>query len=124
VIHAKSDVRDGTIGFRCLPASQHFRFLESALIVAEAPVLDAAKLNVSGTGHTLTLSGERVFEPDGDGRGYYRRELNEGKFSRSIQLSEDYEPANTEARSDARLLIIRVPRGEHAKPRQITMQTA
>jgi HSP20 family protein len=83
-----------------------------------------AKLNVSGTGHTLTLSGERVFEPDGDGRGYHRRELNEGMFSRSIQLPEDYEPANAEARYEAGLLIIRVPRGEHAKPRQITVQTA
>jgi HSP20 family protein len=95
-----------------------------ALIVAEAPGLDAAKLNVSGMGHTLTISGERVFEPDGDGWGYHRRELNEGKFSRSIQLPEDYEVGNAEARYEAGLLIIRLPRAERAKPRQITVQTA
>jgi HSP20 family protein len=114
----------GPSGFGAYPPINIFDSPEGALVVAEAPGLDAAKLNVSGTGHTLTISGERVFEPDGEGWGYHRRELNEGKFSRSIQLPEDYEPANAEARYEAGLLIIRVPRGEHAKPRQITVQTA
>ncbi len=114
----------GPSGFGAYPPVNIFDSPEGALVVAEAPGLDAAKLRVTGTGRTLTISGERVFKPDGNGLGYHRRELSEGKFSRSIQLPEDYEPANAEARYEAGLLIIRVPRGEHAKPRQITVQTA
>ncbi len=114
----------GPSGSGAYPPVNIFDSPEGGLIVAEAPGLEAAKLNVSGTGHTLSISGERKFEPDGDGRGYHRRELNEGKFSRSIQLPEDYDPANAEARYEAGLLIIRVPRGERAKPRQIAVQTA
>lgn len=114
----------GPSGFGAHPPVNIFDSPEGALIVAEAPGLDAAKFNVSGTGHTLTISGVRVFEPDGGGLGYHRRELNEGRFSRSIQLPEDYQPGNAEARYEAGLLIIRVPRTERAKPRQITVQSA
>jgi HSP20 family protein len=113
----------GPSGSGAYPPINIFESPEGALIVAEVRGLDTAKLNVTGTGHTLTISGERQFEPNGDGRGYHRRELNEGKFSRSIQLPDDYEAGKAEARYEAGLLIIRVPRAEHAKPRQITIQT-
>ena len=114
----------GPSGFSAYPPVNIFDSPEGALIVAEVPGLDTAKLSVTGAGRTVTISGEREFEPDGNGWGYHRRELNEGKFSRSIQLPEDYETGKAEARYDAGRLIVRVPRAEHAKRRQITIQTA
>jgi HSP20 family protein len=114
----------GPSGFGAYPPVNIFDAAEGALIVAEAPGLDTSKLSVTGAGHTLTINGERALEPDGDRRGYHRRELNEGRFSRSIQLPEDYEAGKAEARYEAGLLIIRVPKAEHAQPRQITVQTA
>jgi HSP20 family protein len=114
----------GPSGSGAYPPVNIFDSPEGALIVAEVPGLDTAKLNVTGAGRTLTISGEREFKPDGAGRGYHRRELNEGKFSRSIQLPDDYEAGKAEARYEAGLLIVRVPRAERAKPRQITVQTA
>lgn len=113
----------GPSGSGAYPPVNIFDSPEGALIVAEIPGLDTAKLSVTGTGHTLTISGERAFEPNGN-VGYHRRELREGKFSRSIQLPEDYEAGKAEARYEAGLLIVRVPRTERAKPRQITVQTA
>ncbi len=114
----------GPSGFGAYPPVNIFDSAEGALIVAEVPGLDPAKLAVTGTGHTLAIGGERHFEPEGKGWGYHRRELNEGKFSRSIQLPEEYEAGKAEARYEAGLLIIRIPRAEHATPRQITVQTA
>jgi HSP20 family protein len=114
----------GPSGFGAYPPVNIFDSPEGALIVAEIPGLDTAKLSVMGAGRTLAISGERKFEPDGEGREYHRRELNEGKFSRSIQLPEDYEAGKAEARYEAGLLIVRVPRADHAKPREITVQTA
>jgi HSP20 family protein len=114
----------GPSGFGAYPRVNIFDSPEGALIVAEIPGLDTAKLSVTGAGRTVTISGEREFEPDGIGWGYHRRELNEGKFSRSIQLPEDCEAGKAEARYEAGLLIVRVPRAEHAKPRQITVRTA
>lgn len=114
----------GPSGFGAYPPVNIFDSPEGALIVAEIPGLDGAKLNVTGVGHTLTISGERQFAPGGKGWGYHRRELSEGKFSRSIQMPDDYETGQAEARYDAGLLIVRVPRAERAKPRQITVHTA
>jgi HSP20 family protein len=114
----------GPSGSGAYPPVNIFDSPEGALIVAEIPGLDTAKLSVTGAGHTLTISGERQFEPDGNGRGYHRRELSEGKFSRSIQLPEDYEAGKADAHYEAGLLIVRAPRTEQAKPRQISVQTA
>ena len=114
----------GPSGFGAYPPVNIFDSAEGALIVAEVPGIDLTKLVVTGTGHTLTISGERQFQPDGKALGYHRRELNEGRFSRSIQMPEDYEAGKAEARHEAGVLMIRVPRTEQAAPRQITVQTA
>jgi HSP20 family protein len=114
----------GPSGFGAYPPVNIFDSPEGALIIAEVPGLDIVKLNILGTGRTLTISGERQFEPDGKGWGYHRRELSEGRFSRSIQLPNDYQAGQAEACYEAGLLIVRVPRAEHAKPRQIPVQAA
>ena len=114
----------GPLGFGAFPPVNIFESPEGALIVAEAPGLDPAKINVTGTAHTLSISGERRFESDGKGRGYHRRELSEGKFSRSIQLPDEYEAGRAEARYEAGLLTIKVPRSEQSRPRQISVQSA
>lgn len=114
----------GLSGFGAYPPVNIFDTPEGALVVAEAPGLNAAKLDVAGKGRTLTISGKREFEPEGGGWGYHRRELNDGMFSRSIQLPEDYDVNLAEARYEAGLLVVRIPRAERAKRRQITVQTA
>jgi HSP20 family protein len=114
----------GLSGYGAYPPINIFDSAEGALVVAEAPGLDASKIAVAGQGRTLTIGWERQFEPDGDGRGYHRRELNEGRFSRSIQLPEEYDASRAEARYESGVLIVRIPRAEHTKPRQITVQTA
>jgi len=113
----------GPSGSGSYPPVNIFESPEGALIVAEAPGLDVGKLNVTGAGRTLSISGERRFEIDGKGWGFHRRELSEGKFSRSIQLPEDCEAGKAEARYEAGLLIIKVPRSEKSKPQQIAVQS-
>jgi HSP20 family protein len=114
----------GISGYGVFPLINIFDSTEGAVVVAELPGLDASNIAVAGEGRTLTISGERSFEPNIGARGYHRRELNEGKFSRSIQLPEEYDVSRAEARYDAGLLIVRIPGAEHAKPRQITVQSA
>lgn len=114
----------GISGFGAYPPVNMFDSEEGAVVVLEVPGLDTSKLNITGQGRTLTIAGERKFSPNGNGRGYHRRELGEGKFSRSIQLPEDYDVSKAEAKYDAGILQIKVPRSERAKQRQITVQTA
>ena len=114
----------GLSGHGAFPLINIFDSKDGAVVVAEIPGLDASKIGIVGEGRTLTISGERTFKPEGNLRGYHRRELSEGKFSRSIQLHEDYEVSGADARYEAGVLIVRIPRAERAKPRQITVQNA
>jgi len=114
----------GLSGYGVFPPINIFDSIEGAVVVVELAGLDASKIEVAGEGRTLTISGDRRFAPDLSARGYHRRELTEGKFSRSIQLPEDYDVSRAEARYEAGLLVVRVPTAERAKPRQITVQRA
>ena len=113
----------GPSGFGAYPPVNIFDSSDGAILVAEVPGLETSSLNIAGKGRTLTISGQREFKP-GNGWGFHRRELNEGKFSRSIQLPEDYDVSKAEARYEAGVLTIRVPRAERAQERKITVQTA
>jgi HSP20 family protein len=95
-----------------------------AVIVAEVPGLDPSQIDVKNQGRTLTISGERK-PAEGEGAtGYHRRERSFGAFSRSIQLADDVDLRQANAKYENGLLIIRVPKAEAAKPRQITVATA
>ena len=54
--------------------------------------------------------------------GYHRRERSFGAFSRSIQLPEDLDLQKASAKYENGLLVVRVPKAESSKPRQITIQ--
>ena len=55
----------GLSGVGAYPPVNIFDTPEGALVVAEARGLDAAKIHVAREGHTLTINGEREFEPNG-----------------------------------------------------------
>jgi HSP20 family protein len=114
----------GPSGYGAYPPVNIFDSPEGALVVAEVPGLDPSKMNISGQGHTLTISGERRFEHEGAGWGYHRRELSEGQFSRSIRLPEEFEANRAQARYEAGLLMVKIPRAEHAKAQKISIESA
>ena len=59
----------------------------------------------------------------GNAQGYHRRERAQGEFTRSMQLPDQFDLAKAEAKYEKGMLIVRVPKREEAKPRQITVQS-
>jgi HSP20 family protein len=114
----------GPSGYGAFPPVNIFDDGEGLVIMAELPGMDPAALNVAGQSNTLTISGERKRAEADDFEGYHRRERSFGEFSRSIQLPNDLDLAKATARYEAGVLIVRVPKAESAKPRQITVQGA
>ncbi len=114
----------GLSGYGAYPPINVFQDKEGgAMIVAEVAGLDSSKVQVSSQGRTLTLSSERKPGEADKTLGFHRRERSFGEFSRSLQLPEDYDLQRAEAKYENGLLIIRVPKAEAAKPRQISVQT-
>jgi HSP20 family protein len=91
---------------------------------AELPGIKAGDIEISATGNTLSLSGERKIPEEKDNVKYHRRERESGKFSRMIALPAQINTAKVEAHSGEGILIVTLPKADEAKPRQITIQAA
>ncbi|AJW44521.1 MULTISPECIES: Hsp20/alpha crystallin family protein [Ralstonia] len=97
---------------------------ESVEIVAFAPGLDPAQIDVSIDKGLLTISGERK-RPDMDSSDetrVYADERFAGAFRRVIELPQDVDPDKVSARYVNGCLTISVGKSEASKPRSITVQ--
>lgn len=111
----------GLSGHGAYPPINVFEDKEGLVIVAEVPGLDAGQIELGCQGRTLTVHSERKAR-EVERTAYHRRERSFGQFSRSIQLPEDYDLQKAAAKYENGLLVIRVPKAERSKPRQITVQ--
>ncbi|NTZ83388.1 Hsp20/alpha crystallin family protein [Burkholderia metallica] len=94
-------------------------------IVAFAPGLDPAKIDISVDRRLLSISGERTAPDEGttdDERRIYANERFMGAFRRVIELPQDADPDKIEARYTNGCLTIRVGKSEASKPRAIAVQ--
>jgi HSP20 family protein len=98
---------------------------ESIEIVAFAPGIDPAKLDVSIDKRLLTISGEREFpqtEAAGDDTRTYAQERFAGRFRRAIELPQHADPDKASARYVDGCLVVSVAKRESSKPRAIAVQ--
>lgn len=86
---------------------------------AELPGMKAENLDISITGNSLALAGERKIERETGEAKYHRREREGGKFSRVVELPEHVDPDKAGARMNHGVLTVTLPKAETAKPRQI-----
>jgi HSP20 family protein len=97
---------------------------DSIEIVAFAPGIDAAGLDVSIDKGVLSISGER--KPSGqdvsDETRVYAQERFTGAFRRVIELPQTADPDKVQARYENGCLMITVGRRESSKPRAISVQ--
>lgn len=91
---------------------------------AELPGIKASDLDISVTGTSVTISGERKIPEEGEGATYHRREREAGRFSRTVTISDPVETAKIEAECKNGVLTITLPKAEESKPRQIAVKSS
>lgn len=89
---------------------------------AELPEVKAGDLDISVTGTSVTVSGERKIPSPNESATYHRREREGGHFSRVIGLPRQVDPGKVEAHSGDGILTIVLPKIEETKPKQITVK--
>ncbi|HYY12930.1 MAG TPA: Hsp20/alpha crystallin family protein [Chthoniobacterales bacterium] len=94
------------------------------LIKAELPEMKKEDVKVTVENGVLTISGERKFEKEEKKRKYHRVERGYGTFLRSFTLPDDADASKVKAEFKNGLLTVRVPKSEHAKPKQIEVNVA
>lgn len=90
-------------------------------IRAELPGLTADEIDLSVTGDSISISGERIITHEENAK-YHRRERESGRFNRILNLPGQIDVDKVDASSVAGVLTIRLPKSEAAKPRQITIK--
>ncbi len=88
---------------------------------ADLPGIDPAQLEVTVTGgNQLTVQGERT-APKFEGASWLRQERPFGKFVRAVTLPTLVDADKVEAKYEAGVLRLTLPKHEAAKPRKITV---
>jgi len=96
---------------------------EDAFIIrAELPGVKLEDVDISMTGDTLTVKGERKPPADVKEEEYECCEVCYGNFSRSITLPVTVEADKIQATMENGILEMRLPKVPEAKPTKITVK--
>jgi len=82
---------------------------------AVVPGLTAEDLNIEVIENIITIKGEFKAEDS----SFLLQELPSGKFHRSLRMPTELDASRAQAEIKNGLLTVRVPKSEHALPRQI-----
>ncbi len=91
---------------------------------AELPGIKAEDLDISVTGDSLSISGERKIAEEDKNAKYHRKERESGKFSRIVALPTQVDTGKVEATAVDGILKVTLPKAEAAKPKQIRVKAA
>jgi HSP20 family protein len=86
-----------------------------------APGLDEQSLNVTVHEDTLAIEGELKFQAPEGARTIWQ-EFGPARFRRSLRLGAAVDAARVEAMYRNGLLLVRMPKAEHARPRRVQVQ--
>ncbi len=94
---------------------------ENIYVRSEIPGVSLDQLDVSVTGRSLTVSGERAIPAEKSTVRYHRREREAGKFRRQLTLPTDVESDRVQAKYQHGMLMVILPKSEKAKPKKIAI---
>ncbi len=91
-------------------------------VTAELPGVKKEELDVSVSDSTLTIRGSTSHEEKEEKDAYYRREIRQGEFSRTIALPAGIDGDQAKAAFENGVLKITLPKSEKAKRLSIKVE--
>lgn len=102
-----------------LPCVEVHEDENSFTIHVDSPGIDKKDIDISVTGNTVTVKGERKIEEKKKEKGYFYSERRYGSFQRSLELPTEVDSEKISANYKDGVLEIVVPKSEKSKPKQI-----
>ncbi len=103
------------------PAMEVIEQDDKYLIKLELPGVKESDVDISVSGDTLTISGEKKSDSEVKRKGYHYSESSYGSFSRSITLPSTVNADKIEANFDKGVLEISLPKSAEIKSKKITI---
>lgn len=94
------------------------------VLTALLPGMAPEELDLSITGESLTMKGERKRAGGVPDESYRRQERVFGRWTRTISLPDRVESAEVSASFAHGVLTVQIPKAESARPRQITVSAS
>ena len=94
------------------------------LIKAELPEVKKEDVKITMEDGTLTITGDRKFEKEENGKKYHRVERTYGSFGRSFSLPDDASPAKVTADFKDGVLKVHLAKNEKARPQQVEVSVS
>jgi len=109
---------------RAYPLMNLYEDSDALYVEALAPGVKTESLNVSVIGNSLTVSGEKPSMTGVRTEAFHRSERAAGAFTRKIDLPVEVDEANVKADYVDGVLLVKLPKAEQAKPKQINVQVS
>lgn len=97
---------------------------DGALLLAPIPGVEPKDIDITVSGDTITLKGERALAKAGEDCTWHRNERRSGRFARTIGLPFNVESDKVQASFHDGVLEVRLPRVASQKPRKIQIATS
>jgi HSP20 family protein len=94
---------------------------ENVYVRSEIPGMTLDQVDVSVTGRSLTVTGERAIPDEQSNVRYHRREREAGKIRRQLTLPTDVDNERVQAKYQHGILMVVLPKSEKAKPKKIAI---
>ena len=94
------------------------------LIKADLPEVKKEDVKLTVQDDAMSISGERKYEKEENGKKYHRIERAYGSFMRSFTLPEDADGSKVSAEYKDGVLKVHLPKSEKAKPKSIEVKVS
>lgn len=104
-----------------MPAVDVFEKDDKFVVKAELPGMKEEDIDVSVTGDTLTIKGEKKTETEVKNEDYYSCERSYGSFYRTVPLPSTVDANKIEANVEDGVLEVTLPKIAEVKPKKIAI---
>lgn len=107
-----------------VPAVDVSETKDAVIVKAEIPGMDPKDIDVSLSGDTLIIKGEKKEEKEEKDENFYRVEMRRGSFQRAIRIPVPVDKDKIEAKYEKGILKIKLPKTEETRPKQIEVKVS
>jgi HSP20 family protein len=105
-----------------MPAVDVYEEKDAVVVKAELPGMSKEDIDVTLTGSTLTIKGEKKREEEVKEADYHRSERAYGAVVRTIELPAEVKTEAAQATFKDGVLNLRLPKSEQAKQKQVKVE--
>lgn len=111
-----------TWGGEWLPSLDLSETKDEFVVKAEIPGIEAKDIDISLSGGTLTIKGEKKQEKEEKDENYHCVERNYGSFSRSVRLPGQVQGNKVKASYKDGVLRVALPKSEESRTKEIKIE--